>query len=99
MVAPKRRNVQKDFCSDKHRAAYRDATIAAQIKAAEDAIAEAGHAIVDMRDEMDRQLAKLTGALAMLERCRPKRLRDAAQSGTENDARERKGIDSGNAGP
>ena len=83
-MAPKRRNVVKDFCSDRHRAAHRDALIAAQIKSAEDAITEAAQVIVDMRDELERQLAKLAGAQAMLERCRPRRLRGAAQMSIES---------------
>ncbi len=93
MVAPKRRGVVKDFCSDRHRAAFRDATIARQIEAAEAVVVEAGHVLVDMRNELDRQVARMTGALAMLERCRPKRMRQAAQPGTESEANERKGID------
>ncbi|MGE0430533.1 MAG: hypothetical protein AB7P11_21225 [Hydrogenophaga sp.] len=93
VVAPKRRGVVKDFCSDRHRAAFRDATIARQIEAAEAVVVEAGHVLVDMRNELDRQVARMTGALAMLERCRPKRMRQAAQPGTESEANERKGID------
>lgn len=77
VVAPRRKGLVKDFCSDRHRAAHRDATIAAQIRAAETAIKDAGLAIVDIRDELERQVAILTGALAMLERCQPKRLRIA----------------------
>lgn len=97
-MAPRRKGLVKDFCSDRHRAAHRDATIAAQIRAAETAIKDAGLAIVDIRDELERQVAILTGALAMLERCQPKRLR-IAQAGTESESNGRKGIDADEVRP
>lgn len=92
VVAPKRRNVVKDFCSDRHRAAFRDASIARAIAQAEAVVVEAGHAMLDLRNELDRQVARLTGALGLLERCRPK-ARAAAQPSTESEPNERKGID------
>lgn len=99
VVAPKRRGVVKDFCSDRHRAAFRDATIARQIEAAEAVVVEAGQVLLDMRNELDRQVARMTGALAMLERSRPRRMRHPAQPSTESEGSERKGIDGGAVDP
>lgn len=55
--------MQKDFCSDRHRAAFRDAQVQHAIRTAQEAMAEAGA-------EFERLAAKLTGAADLLERYR-----------------------------
>lgn len=80
VVAPKRRGVVKDFCCDRHRAAFRDASIAKAIEQAEAVVVEAGNAMLDLRNELDRQVARLTGAMGLLERCRPRAARAAART-------------------
>lgn len=60
---PKRRDMVKDFCSDRHRAAFRDAQVQHAIQTAQDAMAEAGA-------EFERLAARLTGAADLLERYR-----------------------------
>lgn len=58
---PKRRGQVKDFCSDRHRAAFRDAQVQAGIR-------EAQAAIQETRDEISRLDARLSAATQLLER-------------------------------
>jgi hypothetical protein len=58
---PKRRGQVKDFCSDRHRAAFRDAQIQGAMKQAQAAIEETS-------GELARLSARLDGAMQLLER-------------------------------
>lgn len=58
---PKRRGQVKDFCTDRHRAAFRDSQIQAGIRAAKAAVQET-------RDELERLLARLDAADQLLDR-------------------------------
>lgn len=58
---PKRRGQVKDFCSDRHRAAFRDSQIQAGIR-------EAKAALQETRDELERLQARLDAADQLLDR-------------------------------
>lgn len=65
---PKRKNQVKDFCSDRHRAAFRDAQVQAGIREAQAVVVETQAAIQGTRDELERLEARLTAANQLLER-------------------------------
>jgi hypothetical protein len=92
VVAPKRRGIVKDFCSDKHRAAFRDHQVAAAVQEAQRAIEDTKDAIEDTRSELARLEARLTGARQLLEQAVPRRLRAAAQPDGESTEGDRKGL-------
>ncbi len=65
---PTRRGQVKEFCSDRHRAAFRDAQIQAGIREAQAAIRDTRQALSDTRDELERLDARLVAADQLLER-------------------------------
>lgn len=59
VVPPARRGGVRKFCSDRHRAAYRDLMIQLAVR-------EAMAIVQEAQDEMDRLSARMEGALAQL---------------------------------
>jgi serine phosphatase RsbU (regulator of sigma subunit) len=76
---PRRRNVTKDFCCDRHRAAFRDAQVAAAVMEAQRVVVDARAAIEATRQELERLEARLTGAEHLLQQAVPRRLRGLAR--------------------
>ncbi len=61
VVPPARRGGVRKFCSDRHRAAYRDLMIQLAVRETQAIVQEA-------RDEMERLGARLAGAMAQLQK-------------------------------
>jgi len=68
VLQPKRRGQVKDFCSDRHRAAFRDAQVQAGIREAQAAIQETRDEIAATRDNLERLDARMLAATQLLER-------------------------------
>lgn len=69
VAQPKRRDIVKDFCSDRHRAAFRDQQVQHAIRTALAAIQEAA-------GEFERLVSRLDGAAGLLERYQRKPRKD-----------------------
>lgn len=61
VLQPKRKDTVKDFCSDRHRAAFRDAQV-------QHALKEAQAAVEETSSELARLSARLDGAMQLLAR-------------------------------
>lgn len=61
LTPPKRKGIVKEFCSDRHRAAFRDEQQQAALR-------EAESAVTDAMADLERHAARLSGALSLLDR-------------------------------
>lgn len=68
VLQPTRRGQVKDFCSDRHRAAYRDGQVQAGIRKAQEAIVETREEIATTIATLEQLDAKLVGAGHLLDR-------------------------------
>ncbi len=68
---PKRRDMVKEYCSDRHRAAFRAAQVQLAIQTARETVQAAVNALGEHQ-------ARLEGALALLARYEPKKRPDRA---------------------
>lgn len=92
VVAPKRKNLVKEFCCDKHRAAWRDDQLAKSVQNVLASVEEFGA-------EMERMSAVTRRWTMQLNRLLPKRIRQAAQTGTQSGPKDKKGLDSNSGDP